>query len=438
MLKTSRSPSLILTRTLSTIAADLTARWTRIARPTPLDSPSLPDAETSVFDDVSNPADQLRITVCDTEENDDAARSARELGVFLARQERWPDLLQSIEDADQSRDTSPCGQPLSSLIAFGARGDIVNAVEHALTDQQVPNDHALIDGVMALEAVRFDHGNDPYMTTLVALTHVDLAWAWRSPAGERYSSATHQQRAKVHFNRAAALLADLDGVDLDSPMIAAAKCSLFADRTAETKEVAEHFTALIDLDPDNSRHMRAFGHAMLPRWRGGPEALEQAACDTAARTKDSWGAGGYTWVYFDALLCDPSLAATLNTALFLEGIRDILQRHPDQATVNQLAAYCGLAICQKPTTSATVEAARGQIAAATSWIVQGHLHEIHPLIWAHAAVGFDNNARVTSISRFAARGRADALRCLADLFRDDINNGQIVTFTPDGITLTAR
>jgi hypothetical protein len=28
------------------------------------------------------------------------------------------------------------------------------------------------------------------------------------------------------------------------------------------------------------------------------------------------------------------------------------------------------------------------------------------MIWAHAADGFDNNSRVTSLSRFAARGRA--------------------------------
>jgi hypothetical protein len=54
------------------------------------------------------------------------------------------------------------------------------------------------------------------------------------------------------------------------------------------------------------------------------------------------------------------------------------------------------------------------------------------MIWAHAAEGFDTQARITSLSRFAARGRADALHIIADQFRDDIDRGLRVVFTPEG------
>ncbi|MFD2856744.1 hypothetical protein ACFSZS_21065 [Seohaeicola zhoushanensis] len=64
--------------------------------------------------------------------------------------------------------------------------------------------------------------------------------------------------------------------------------------------------------------------------------------------------------------------------------------------------------------------------------------EVHPLIWAHASDGFDNNARVTSVNRFAARGRDFALRVIADLFSDEIGRGYKVTFTDKGLHLDRR
>ena len=75
---------------------------------------------------------------------------------------------------------------------------------------------------------------------------------------------------------------------------------------------------------------------------------------------------------------------------------------------------------------------RMQICDAADWLIRDHLTEVHPMIWAHASEGFDNNMRVSSPSRFAARGRADALQIIASLFRDEIRNGNRVVFTPEG------
>ena len=47
--------------------------------------------------------------------------------------------------------------------------------------------------------------------------------------------------------------------------------------------------------------MRAFGEALLPARYGGYDMLDSEARRTAAHTDDIWGAGGYVWVYLDAL-----------------------------------------------------------------------------------------------------------------------------------------
>jgi hypothetical protein len=78
-----------------------------------------------------------------------------------------------------------------------------------------------------------------------------------------------------------------------------------------------------------------------------------------------------------------------------------------------------------------------QIADCADWLIRDYLTEIHPLVWAHALEGFDNNARVTSVNRFAARGRQFAIQAIGDLFRDEIELGIHVTFTCDGPQLDA-
>ena len=54
------------------------------------------------------------------------------------------------------------------------------------------------------------------------------------------------------------------------------------------------------------------------------------------------------------------------------------------------------------------------------------------MIWAHAASGFDNNLRVSSARRFAARGRQQALCKIAELFSSEIAAGYRIVFTSDG------
>lgn len=384
----------------------------------------------------TRPEDSLSIPVMDHSADDIACRTAQAQGQFLARQERWDELSKEIATADSTRDKTPGGMPVADLLAYGARADVVNAVEHALSDGHEAGARPLIDGIMALEAVRQSHRDDPYLAAVVALAHVDIGWAWRGTGWETIVPSANRRRCAAHFDRASALLTPFDNTQLNSPMLAAAACALLHGNSNTTMQVANSYESLIDMDPLDNRHMRALGNHMLPRWFGSYPALELEARRTASRTEDTWGAGGYTWVYFDAIANDEQACAQVDVDFFLDGLRDIVETRPTQETINLLASYCAVALCNGLGLSEQADLPRLQIAEAADWLIRDHLHELHPMIWAHAADGFDNNTRITSPSRFAARGRADALQIIADLFRDEITRGHKVTFTTDGPQLS--
>ncbi|ATF18973.1 hypothetical protein [Phaeobacter gallaeciensis] len=380
--------------------------------------------------------DQLIVPICEPTQDTNSG-ALQDQGQFLARQDRWSELSTHIAEADKARHNTPHGLPVAELLAHGARSDVVNAVEHALSLGHAGDRRKMIEGVMGLEAMCVEHRDDPYLRTLVALAHIDVAWIWRGYSDVLSITVANGQRCAAHFDRAAALLHPLDGIALDSPFIAAAKTALLAgQRSAGTTQVADDFAALIDLDPNNHRPMRSLGTHMLPRWFGSYSALELEARRTAVRTQAIWGDGGYTWVYFDAIALDPEACARVDIDFFMDGLRDIVSRQPDQEMINLLASYCAVALRYGEDAPENASPQRSEIAEAADWLIRDHLREIHPLIWAHATQRFDNNLRVTSARRFADHGRRDALRFIAGLFRHEIEAGQRVEFSAKGLRVS--
>lgn len=424
-------------RTLAALAPLIAALRSRLRLGRwPGQSPYLPLAApqpaTDAARSVPQPEDFLSIPVLDQSPDDRACRVAHLRGQFLARQDRWQDLAREIGAADKDRKKTPGGMPVADLLAYGARADVVQAAEHALQDERPADDAPLIDGIIALEAMRRDFPDDPVITLIVALTHIDVGWAWRGTGWDTDVPKLNRSRCAAHFDRASHLLSPLCAIELDSPLTAAAQCALLAGQRDPETRIADDYEDLIDLDPQNHRHMRALGNHLLPRWFGSYEQLELEARRTAARTQDVWGAGGYTWVCFDAIALDEQACARVDVDFFVDGLRDIVKSRPDQAMINLLAAYCSIALRHGLGQSAEADLPRTQIAGCADWLIRDHLTELHPMIWAHAAEGFDNNSRVSSVSRFAAHGRASALQVIADQFRDDIEQGSRVTFTPEG------
>ena len=351
----------------------------------------------------------------------------------LVRQERWKDLSAAIRKADEDRAMTPGSMPLTDLICYGARADVVMAVEHALLDGNPAPNAPLLTGIEALEHVLAENKGDYAIACVVAQAHMDIGWAWRGTGWDVEVPPRNRDAFAAHFDRARDIMAPYFAAKLKSPLVAATCCALLGGLDADARMVADRYEALIDLNPRNTRAMRAMGNHLLPRWYGSYECLELEARRIAARTASIWGAGGYTWVMFDAIGYDDKACANLDLPFFIEGLRDILERTSDPYTVNLLAAYCANSIGQTFSGNDLADSNRAAIADCARWIVRDHLTELHPMIWAHAARGFDNNLRVNSLKRFAASGRDDAMRIITSLFQGEIDAGEQILFTDPGI-----
>ncbi|MEP2770223.1 MAG: hypothetical protein ABJQ34_16060 [Paracoccaceae bacterium] len=381
----------------------------------------------------SDPNVPLAIECPETTAEDRARDAHQSKGQFLARQERWEDIANLMSEADSTLAKTGGGMPIAELVAYGARADVVSAVEHALLDGNSDNDAALLGGIEALESVLSDHPDCPWTAMNVAQAHIDLAWAWRGTGWDREVPERNRAVFTAHFDRASDILSDIDPKFTGSPMLASCIASLCTSQPRNPQQIAVAFEDLIDLDPRNARAMRHFGVQMLPRCHGDYEALELAARRNAGRTYDIWGAGGYTWVMLDAIATDFEACARVDYDFFVDGLRDIFKHTRDQYIVNLLAAYCANTMQANVSADADIKTMRTRIAQNANWIVREHMCELHPLIWAHAARGFDNGLRVSCPRRFAQAGLADAYRSLTEMFQKELEAGQRIIFTSDGL-----
>jgi hypothetical protein len=377
--------------------------------------------------------DRQLILPCQTHSDEETRRARhQDRGQFLARQERWEDLHNEIAHADASRAATPSGVTVATLLAAGARSDVVLAAEDALNDAATPG----LAGIEALEQVLAEHPGLYGIALVTALAHIDIGWAWRGTGWRCEVSPRHKQLFQAHFARAEAILDAHCSLELNAPSLAGARCALLAAQARPQDRVADDYEDLIDLDPHNPHPMRAMGNHLLPRWFGSYQTLELEARRTAARSAETWGAGAYTWVYLDALAVDPMAAHNLDVDFFVEGMRDILARQPNQHTVNRMAAFA--AITMSPDRAATdltpqATAARAALATCLDWIIAEHLHEVHPLIWAAAAAGPDIRANPPPRNALVHLGQTLARATIARHFADDLDQGTTISISKHGL-----
>lgn len=381
------------------------------------------------------PAPALSIPSPDPTGEDRACDLHQNSGQRLARQEDWCAVSNAIRAAEAAGTRTPGGMPVADLIAFGARADVVHAAEHALLSGRPAKDAPLLDGIIALEEVLAEHPGDYTIACVVAMAHIDIGWAWRGTGWAVEVPLRNREAFEAHFDRARDILEAFSIKDQVSPLLAAAQCAVRSGLPTDTNRLIAAYEALIDMDPLNARAYRNMGTHLLPRWHGSVQDLEVQARRMASRSQAVWGAGGYTWVMLDAIALDDAACSQLDIVFFIEGLHDILARRTDQHTVNLLAAYCANTMGMTLDASDEVAFVRGQIADCAKWIIRQHLTELHPMIWAHAARGFDNNLRVRCPDRFAAAGAADAHRILCDMFRRELSQGKRVVFTDRGAQL---
>lgn len=356
-------------------------------------------------------------------------------GRFLARQERWIDLSKLVIAEEQTRRCSDGGMPVAELLCQGARSDVVALAEHLLFDGEPENYRPLTEAISALETILGEHPDNHVIATVVALAHLDIAWAWRGTNGADTTPARNLEAFDLHTKRAIQIMEHFCGIELDSPLVASARCALLVGDASARKYAADNYEDLIDLAPAQQCHMRALGRHMLPRWFGSYAALELEARRTAARTQDIWGAGAYTWCFFDALLVDPFCASVLDVPFFLEGMKDILDRSTGQHNANLFASYAAVSIANaaEQTDDPAATDTLDQIQKAAQWVMSDHLHELHPLIWGHAIEGFNNQARIASIDALFKQGRDKADQVFLRFFGEQMTKGNSLIFTPQGL-----
>ena len=382
-------------------------------------------------------ADGVKIAVNNLSLRDSDATHHVQQAQFLARQDRWEDLSKNIRLADLSRGKCSDGTSVAEQLIFGARADVVAAATHALLHGTPAEDADFYHGIKDMEQLLTESPEDYTLGLIVAHMHMDIGRAWRGYGAEDAVSEENRAAYAHHFARAEEIIDSYCPHELDSPALSAARCALLAGPDREADSIADDYEDLIDLDPGNARHMRALGTYLLPQWYGDYQQIDREARRTAARTHDLWGSGGYTWVWFDALLMDPNSVAHLDCDYFLEGVADILSRSNSQDTANLMAAQV-YAIWQASfkaeqkgqTTIAQTEALRRGFAD----IVHNNLREVHPLIWGQTEIGTDTASRSVSLDRLAKKGRDIALNAVAQPFAKLIMQGTTIHIGRDGIT----
>ncbi len=360
-----------------------------------------------------------------------ARATHQDKGQKLARQDRWADLGDRIRYADESRLTTPGGETASLLLAYGARSDVVSAAEDALHDGAEPDP----EGMETLEEVITEQQGDYACALVVALAHLDIAWAWHCIRFEKDPNSS-LTRAHEHLKRAEEILKPFDGVALDAPSVLAAQCALNATSEKRGELLIEDYEQLIAIDPEGHRHMRSLGRHMAQQLRKFPNALEVAARRTASQTESIWQSGGYTWVYLDALMAEPAAIEMLDPDFFVEGMEHIIARHRDQHVINQFAAFCAIAMAPtsegKPLSQHAMDS-RGQLHDCLDWIVTDYLQELHPLIWSQTLLAPAQVPSLPSRRALVVKGRQTALRIIATRFAAEIADGSSIAFSPQGM-----
>ncbi|MEM6311336.1 MAG: hypothetical protein AAF754_14940 [Pseudomonadota bacterium] len=357
------------------------------------------------------------------------------VGQDLGRQEDWARLAELIAHADAAGLTVSSGTAVSELLAFGARADVLGAFEHVLSGGDDDPDAPVWDGIAALEDVLGEMPDNHAVGAIVALAHMDIAWCWRGDAPQAQIAPRKQATFAQHMDRAATILRTTCAAAPDTPLLAYARMRQHMRPDLDQLTVAERLSqaamTLFATNPLATQHLRLFGHMLLPRRFGTYARLETEARRNTARLKKTWGSGGYAWIMMDAICNDVEALAGLDVDFFIEGLRDILRRQPDQYTVNLLAAFCAVTMAEGSGDDAA-DFNRTRIQNCRNWIICEYLHEVHPLVWAHAMRGFDRSIRVRCAERFANRGLIEARRVLKALFLPELARGQNVSFTANG------
>lgn len=379
----------------------------------------------------------LDIPVTDTSEEQSRREYVISRGQFLARQDMWEELGKEMRSHDRKRARTQADMPLTELLSYGARSDVVGPLSKQIRAGRIdPSDIENLPALDQLEYALDDNPNDYGVALVVLHALLDVAWAFHET--EKPGEQTRAKAFHALMTSAADILDRFDAFEQNSPALAAARCSLLPAQQDPQSRVVDDYEDLIDLDPHNPSHMRAFGRFLLPRWFGTYQQLEVQARRMAALTSDVWGGGGYTWTCLDALRLDSDVLKMLDADMFVEGMHDILKRRPDQHTANTFAAFCAVSMHATRLNGSRYRKQLEILRNALDFVLADHLREVHPLIWALAEKDSLAEHDLVYNEALAEKGRGSAFRRIARHFESEIRNGAHVVFGEKGPQIMPR
>lgn len=419
-----------------------TTRIFRRAQPTAPVSASSPAADAAVPNPGPMPIRLQRaldIPVTDTSSEQSRREYVISRGQFLARQDMWEELGTELRHHDRKRARTAADMPLADLLSHGARSDVVDPLMKQIRAGRIdPSDIEDLPALAHLEYALDDCPNDYGVALVVLQALQDVAWAFHGVETEFEPTRPRAKAFHACMTSATEILDRFDAFEQNSPALAAARCALLPAQQHPQSRVVDDYEDLIDLDPENPSHMRAFGRFMLPRWFGSYQQLEVQARRMSTLTQDVWGAGGYTWTCLDALRLDSQVLALMDPDLFIEGMRDILGRRPDQHTANLFAAFCAVSMHSARLRGSTHQKQLESLRDAFDWVLTHHLREVHPLVWALAEKDSMTENDLVFNETLAEKGRGSAFRRIARHFEDDIRAGACVVFGEKGPQILPR
>ena len=292
--------------------------------------------ETMTLSDIRQ---QFTISVPEKSANSEENARLHRAAHALVRQDNWETLGQLIREHDQERRTTTSGKATADVLSAGARQDLSDTIAMGLLPTNENGLASATDGVEMLDQVLIDNSDDYGVALVVAQAHMDLGSVWRGQGWADEVPASDWKKFARHFRRATSILEQFDPIANDSPALAAARCRSLAGQPDAAQRIIADYENLIDLAPHYADSYRQFGQALLPRWYGSYELLEERARKLAKETYDHWGSAAYALTFMDAARDDKEALGLVDVAMMLQGLGDYMRTQKDQAIVNQVISY---------------------------------------------------------------------------------------------------
>ncbi len=360
-------------------------------------------------------------TVSSTPSIEAKAAAEEEAKAFIA-QDDWLGLSRRLQELDRARARCPAGYPLAQIMKDATLGEIADGVYEGHVCHPLPILDISDEWAERLESLSSMHSDSYPLIALAAEARVYQGWLSRGDGYAQYVSEDGWFGMEKRFARAAWLLAECDPVEMDAPMLAAARHRLLGFMPDAERHAVRFYEEWSALDPLDQRPHDAHGQMMLSRWFGDASKRELEARRAVARTSEQTGEAAYFTMYYSVFQAWDPAFLELDAEALARGARDLLAlRGHDPAFVATLIQHMEwwTAIgADRDYTAAGLEIwhrIAPEIDAIREELVREHLHAVYPPAWKN--------------------GEAGALDIISGVVQSDIQAGATFTLDRNGLTV---